>query len=171
MRSTIGIVTAVALSLSAAHGQTPAPGFADGVCTESPHVSDRPSDDPGASSLASPGATWFANDSRTLWAWWWGKTYTGDYKVLWVRPGRSLQVTGTRLDGGKLAVSTDAGVIVAPVVTGEAVDGVVWLPTNAHDCAVRATLGVTAGAVVGVTSSDAPPVIVADPDAAAGGGA
>jgi hypothetical protein len=99
MRSTIGIVTAVALSLSAAHGQTPAPGFADGVCTESPHVSDRPSDDPGASSLASPGATWFANDSRTLWAWWWGKTYTGDYKVLWVRPGRSLQVTGTRLDG------------------------------------------------------------------------
>ena len=101
MRSTIGmfVVAAVALLPSAVRGQTPAPGFANGVCTESPHVSDRPPDDPGASSFASPGATWFANGARTLWAWWWGRTRTGDYKVLWVRPGRSLKITGTRLDG------------------------------------------------------------------------
>ena len=109
MPSTAGIfvATAVALSLSAARGQTTVPGYANGVCTESPHVRDRPADDPGASSFASPGGTWFANDSRTLWAWWWGKTYTGDYKVVWVRPGRSLRVTGTRLDATSLPMTAD----------------------------------------------------------------
>jgi hypothetical protein len=86
------------LSVASSLAQTPAPGFAGGVCTESPHVSDRPPDDPGASSFASPGATWFANPSRTLWAWWWGKMSDGGYKVLWVRPGQSLIVTGKRLD-------------------------------------------------------------------------
>jgi NADH-quinone oxidoreductase subunit G len=91
------------------------------------------------------------------------------------KPARAVlsAATAARLgvtDGGNVAVSTDAGVIVVPAVIGEAADGVVWLPTNARGCAVRATLGVTAGAVVGVTSSDAPPVIGADPDAAAGGG-
>jgi hypothetical protein len=100
MPSTIGILSAlVVAAFHAAPSQTPAPGFANGVCTESPHVSDRPPDDATASSFASPGATWFANDSRTLWAWWWGKTSGGDYKVLWVRPGRVLNVTGKRLDG------------------------------------------------------------------------
>lgn len=101
MPRTIAIVVALAGSLacSVARAQTPLPGFAAGVCTESPHVSDRPPDDPGASSFASPGATWFANPARTLWAWWWGKTHDGGYKVLWVRPGQSLSVTGKRLDG------------------------------------------------------------------------
>jgi hypothetical protein len=100
MFSALGIlVTIVGLLSPAVPRQTSAPGFANGVCTESPHVSDRPPDDPGASSFASPGATWFANDSRTLWAWWWGKTAGGDYKVLWVRPGQWLRVSGKRLDG------------------------------------------------------------------------
>jgi len=100
MPRSIGILSALTVTaFLAASSHTPAPGFNNGVCTESPHVTDRPPDDPGASSFASPGATWFANDSRTLWAWWWGKTYTGDYKVLWVRPGLTLTVTGTRLDG------------------------------------------------------------------------
>lgn len=108
MRSTIAIVmTAAALSLSAALGQSPTPGLANGVCTESPHASERPPDDPRASSFASPGATWFVNESRTLWAWWWGKTSSGDYKVLWVRPGRSLKVTGTRLDGPSAPMTAD----------------------------------------------------------------
>ena len=87
--------------------QPPPPGFANGICTESPHVSDRPGDDPGASSFKSPGATWFANDARTLWAWWWGKTYTGGYKVLWVRPGHALKVTGRRLDGASAPMTAD----------------------------------------------------------------
>jgi len=103
MPGTIGILSALMVAaFLAAPSQTPAPGFANGVCTESPHVSDRPPDDPHASSLASPGATWFANDSRTLWAWWWGKTSDGGYKVLWVRPGRMIDVTGKRLDGDSL---------------------------------------------------------------------
>jgi hypothetical protein len=108
MASAIGVIVAIvgSLSLPAVLEQTSIPGFA-GVCTESPHVADRPPDDPGASSFASPGATWFANDSRTLWAWWWGKTYTGGYKVLWVRPGQSLNVTGTRLDGPSAPMRSD----------------------------------------------------------------
>jgi hypothetical protein len=98
------MVMALALSGST---QAPQPGFAAGVCTESPHVRDRPPDDPGASSFASPGATWFANDSRTLWAWWWGKMSDGGYKVLWVRPGRALKVTGTRLDATSAPLRAD----------------------------------------------------------------
>jgi hypothetical protein len=74
-------------------------GYSNGVCTESPTVRDRPPDDPNSSSFASPAGTWYANDSRTLWAWWWGRTSDGGYKVLWVRPGQALNVTGTRLDG------------------------------------------------------------------------
>jgi|SRR5579872_6626352 len=74
-------------------------GYRNGVCTESPTVRDRPADDPNASSFASPAGTWYANDSRTLWAWWWGRMSNGGYKVLWVRPGLALNVTGTRLDG------------------------------------------------------------------------
>jgi hypothetical protein len=88
MPSSIGVyVTLVSLLFLSAPAQTPAPGFTNGVCTESPHVSDRPLDDPHASSLASPGVTWFANDSRRLWAWWWGKTADGGCKILWIRPG------------------------------------------------------------------------------------
>ena len=68
-------------------------------CAVSQPVKDRPPDDPGASSFASPNGTWYANEDRTLWAWWWGKTSTGGYKVLWVRPvGADLQIEGRRLD-------------------------------------------------------------------------
>ena len=81
-------------------------------CPVSQSVKDRPPDDPGASSFASPGATWYANDDRTLWAWWWGKRSVGDYKILWIRPrGAELQVTGRRLDG-------DAGPLTASIPNG-----------------------------------------------------
>ena len=34
-----------------------------------------------------------------MWAWWWGKTSTGGYKILWVRPiGAKLKITGRKLD-------------------------------------------------------------------------
>ena len=69
-------------------------------CEVSRPVADRPPDDPHASSFASPNAIWYANDERTLWAWWWGKTSTGGYKVLWLRPvGAELKIGGQRLDG------------------------------------------------------------------------
>jgi hypothetical protein len=74
-------------------------------CEVSRAVADRPPDDPHASTFASPNATWYANDERTLWAWWWGKTSTGDYKVLWVRPvGAELKVSGRRLDADALTL-------------------------------------------------------------------
>jgi NADH-quinone oxidoreductase subunit G len=58
---------------------------------------------------------------------------------------------------------------VLPVVVDTLPDRVVWLPTNARGCAVRATLGAQAGDIVTLTSADAPPVIGADPAAASGG--
>jgi hypothetical protein len=70
-------------------------------CTTSKTVADRPPDDPNASSFASPNGTWYANESRTVWAWWWGKRQFGDYdyKALWVRPvGTRLSITGHRID-------------------------------------------------------------------------
>ena len=68
------------------------------ACSVSQPVDDHPPDDPHASSFAA--GKWYANESRTLWAWWWGKRSAGDYKVLWVRPvGTELKITGRRLDG------------------------------------------------------------------------
>src|SRR5829696_2245185 len=73
-------------------------------CPASRPVPERPPDDPRASSFASPHGTWYANEERTLWAWWWGRTGTDGYKVLWVRPiGAQLNVSGRRLDSGSEA--------------------------------------------------------------------
>ena len=46
-----------------------------------------------------------------------------------------------------------------PVVIDDIADRVVWVPTNARDRAVRPALGASAGAVVRLSSSDAPPVV------------
>jgi NADH-quinone oxidoreductase subunit G len=91
------------------------------------------------------------------------------------KPARAILSAATAVaagirDGGTLAVSTGAGTVVAPAVIADVADGVVWLPTNARDCRVRSTLGVTSGASVRLANADAPPVVGADPAAAAGGG-
>src|SRR5580658_8923748 len=98
MLSKVGVLIALSTFFVAPNSrQNPTAGFSNGVCTESLKVSDRPPDAPGASSFASPGGIWYANDSRSLWALWWGKTYSGSYKVLWVRPqGETISVTGKR---------------------------------------------------------------------------
>ncbi|MCW2493542.1 MAG: NADH-ubiquinone oxidoreductase chain, partial [Frankiales bacterium] len=45
-------------------------------------------------------------------------------------------------DGHNVSVSTDPGSLDAPVViTEQAADGVVWLPTNHREGSVRKTLG------------------------------
>jgi NADH-quinone oxidoreductase subunit G len=62
-------------------------------------------------------------------------------------------------DGEPLSVSTDRGALVAPVEIVEMPGGVVWLPTNARGCAVRATLGAAHGSIVRLVRTDAPPVI------------
>jgi NADH-quinone oxidoreductase subunit G len=65
-------------------------------------------------------------------------------------------------EGESISVNTDQGAVVVPVAIAEMPDGVVWLPTNARKCAVRATLGAVAGATVTLTRSDAPPVVGVD---------
>jgi len=96
--SSIGVLlTFVVVSL--ATGGAPAASRTTN-CEVSRTVSDRPPDDPSAGTFASPGGTWYANADRTLWAWWWGRRYNGEYKVLWVRPrGKEVRVVGERLDG------------------------------------------------------------------------
>jgi NADH-quinone oxidoreductase subunit G len=67
-------------------------------------------------------------------------------------------------EGELLSVSTEQGALVVPVAVAEMADGVVWLPTNAPGCAVRATLGAAPGAAVTLVRTGAPPVIgEADP--------
>ncbi|HET8582308.1 MAG TPA: molybdopterin-dependent oxidoreductase, partial [Jatrophihabitans sp.] len=65
-------------------------------------------------------------------------------------------------DGEHLSVSTDAGALVLPVAIDDLPDDVVWLPTNARECALRATLAAAHGSVVKLTRSDAPPVVGVD---------
>ena len=76
------------------------------ACPTSTPVQDRPPDDAHSSTFASPNGTWYANDNRTIWAWWWGQTSTGDYKVLWVRPvGAQLKINGRRVDADAPALT------------------------------------------------------------------
>ena len=80
------------------------------------------------------------------------------------KPARALLSAATAAEvgvapGDQLSVSTDAGVIIVPVVVADLPDRVVWLPTNARGSAVRAALGVLAGAVVRLAAADAPPVV------------
>ena len=103
----VAALTALVVSAGATPSTMQTPGFSNGVCTESPPVRERPPDDPNSSSFASPGGIWYANDSRTLWAWWMGHMSDGGYKVLWVRPGQALNVTGKRLDGTSAALKAD----------------------------------------------------------------
>jgi NADH-quinone oxidoreductase subunit G len=57
------------------------------------------------------------------------------------------------IEAGELVkVSTGQGAITVPLVIAAIPDGVVWLPTNARGSAVRLSLGVTAGAIVNLSS-------------------
>jgi NADH-quinone oxidoreductase subunit G len=59
-------------------------------------------------------------------------------------------------DGDAVTVSTDAGSVTLPALVTAMPDRVVWLPTNAVDCAVRGTLAADAGAVVRLARADEP---------------
>jgi NADH-quinone oxidoreductase subunit G len=62
-------------------------------------------------------------------------------------------------DGEEISVSTDRGALIVRVALDVIPDGVVWLPTNARGSAVRTTLGATAGRVVKLVRTAAPPVV------------
>ncbi len=72
------------------------------------------------------------------------------------KPARALLSAATAAANGisagdSIRVATAAGSIEVPVVLADVLDGVVWLPTNARGCAVRSSLGVTAGAAVTIS--------------------
>jgi NADH-quinone oxidoreductase subunit G len=58
-------------------------------------------------------------------------------------------------DGDSVHVTTGSGAITVPVTITVMADHVIWLPTNSPGSAVRATLGVDAGAVVDLTKGGA----------------
>jgi NADH-quinone oxidoreductase subunit G len=90
-----------------------------------------------------------------------------DYLAGTGKPARALLSAATAqqfgvASGDTIAVNTDKGAVVVPVTVAEMPDGVVWLPTNARNCAVRASLGALAGSSVSITRPDAPPVVGVD---------
>ena len=58
-------------------------------------------------------------------------------------------------EGDPVTVGTDRGAITLPAALTDLPDGVVWLPTNSPGSTVHRALGVTAGAVVRVSSAGA----------------
>jgi NADH-quinone oxidoreductase subunit G len=58
-------------------------------------------------------------------------------------------------DGDLVTISTGQGSLSLPAVVTDMVDGVVWLPTNARECSVRASLGALHGHAVTVTAGGA----------------
>ncbi len=71
--------------------------------------------------------------------------------------------------GEDVSVSTDAGALVLPVEIHVMPEHVVWLPTNARGCAVRATFGAVAGSRVHLGRPAAPPVVGVEAGAGAEG--
>jgi NADH-quinone oxidoreductase subunit G len=58
-------------------------------------------------------------------------------------------------DNDSVQVTVGSGAITVPVTITEMADNVIWLPANSPGSAVRATLGVDAGAVVSLTKGGA----------------
>jgi NADH-quinone oxidoreductase subunit G len=53
--------------------------------------------------------------------------------------------------GDTVTVTGPTGSVTLPLVVGEVLDGVVWLPLNSPGCHVHADLGAVAGSVVQLT--------------------
>jgi NADH-quinone oxidoreductase subunit G len=83
----------------------------------------------------------------------------GTAKPVRARLGKATAEQVGVAEGDRISVNTEHGVVVLPVAIDDLPDGVVWLPTNARNCAVRATLGAAHGSVVSLVRSDAPPVV------------
>jgi NADH-quinone oxidoreductase subunit G len=94
-----------------------------------------------------------------------GRAQDGDEHLAGTaKPARALMSLTTAASHGlsageQVAVSTERGSILVPLEIADLPDQVVWLPTNARHCAVRATLGAVHGSIVTVTNPSAPPVV------------
>ena len=79
-----------------------------------------------------------------------------EYLAATAKPARALLSPATASElGESVTVSTERGSITVPVEVADMPDGVVWLPTNARGCAVRATLGAVAGDIVTIAPGGA----------------
>jgi NADH-quinone oxidoreductase subunit G len=100
-----------------------------------------------------------------------GRAQDGDEHLAGTaKPARALMslVTATSHGlsaGEQVAVSTERGAVVVPIEIADLPDQVVWLPSNARHCAVRATLGAAHGSIVTLTNPSAPPVVGGGADA------
>ena len=81
-----------------------------------------------------------------------GRAQDGDEHLAGTaKPARARLSAATAEQHGitdEVTVSTDAGSLTVPAEIAELPDGVVWLPTNARGCAVRATLHAVHGSIV-----------------------
>ncbi|MEO9140196.1 MAG: NADH-quinone oxidoreductase subunit G [Jatrophihabitans sp.] len=83
----------------------------------------------------------------------------GTAKPVYARISAATAAEVGIVDGELLSVSTDRGAVVVPSRVEVMPDRVVWLPTNARECAVRPILGAVAGSTVTLVRADAPPTI------------
>ncbi len=89
-----------------------------------------------------------------------GRGQDGDeYLAGTAKPARAIMSAATAgehgLSGGdEITISTDAGSLRLPVELGDLPNRVVWVPTNARDCAVRATLHAVNGTIVTLSGGD-----------------
>jgi NADH-quinone oxidoreductase subunit G len=120
-----------------------------------------PSVPPGALPALASGEVLLATWHELLDA---GRLQDGDdYLAGTAKPAVARISAATALDigasnGSPVAVGNERGTVVLPAVITSMPDRVVWVPTNARDCAVRATLGAVHGSVVRI-SSEVPPVV------------
>ncbi len=83
-----------------------------------------------------------------------GRLQDGDENLAGTaKVARALVSAGTAAeigltDGGHVRIGTDHGTLVVPVTIADLPDRVVWVPTNARGCAVRASLGAVSGDLV-----------------------
>jgi len=76
------------------------------ACESSPLVTAEPSPMEGADPFGT--GPWYVNADRTMWAGWdAGHWRVGRNKVLWIRPGRTLTITGTRIDAEAPPLTAD----------------------------------------------------------------
>jgi NADH-quinone oxidoreductase subunit G len=89
-----------------------------------------------------------------------GRGQDGDeYLAGTAKPARAIMSAATAGEhglsrGDDITISTDAGSLTLPIELGNLPDRVVWVPTNARDCAVRATLHAVNGSIVTLSGGD-----------------
>jgi len=140
-------------TIAAVHGEIDQFGAWDGARVEAPGVeaAEPPAVAPGQAVLAS----WHLMlDAGRLQA---GEPFlAGTARRTVARVSAATAAGAGLIDGELVRVSTHAGSITAPLAVTAMPDYVVWLPTNAADCPVRASLAAGAGSVVQIAPASGP---------------